>query len=204
MTVDRSSRPLLLDGGMGRELWFRGVEIPETIWSANALLTAPDVVRDVHRDYIAAGAEVITTNPYGVVRDDLANEGIEDRFAELNLLACELAEQARRQTDRSVRIAGAFTANTPGISEPLLPIEPFRYSPTVGRDELGGPPAGAGLRRARTTALPAGARKQAGRRAAPFAPPAQAPPPLPPCRSARTLDRHPPPRHALLSHVLAP
>ncbi|MDF2712934.1 MAG: homocysteine S-methyltransferase [Nonomuraea muscovyensis] len=108
MTVDRASRPLLLDGGMGRELWFRGVEIPETIWSANALLTAPDVVRDVHRDYIAAGAEVITTNTYGVVRDDLANEGIEDRFAELNLLACELAEQARRQTDRSVRIAGSL------------------------------------------------------------------------------------------------
>jgi S-methylmethionine-dependent homocysteine/selenocysteine methylase len=108
MPVDRPTRPLLLDGGMGRELWFRGVEIPETIWSANALLTAPDVVRDVHRDYIAAGAEVITTNTYGVVRDDLAQEGIEDRFAELNLLACELAEQARRQTDRSVRIAGSL------------------------------------------------------------------------------------------------
>ena len=45
--------PLLLDGGMGRELRFRGVEIPETIWSANGLLVAPDVVRQIHADYIA-------------------------------------------------------------------------------------------------------------------------------------------------------
>jgi S-methylmethionine-dependent homocysteine/selenocysteine methylase len=108
MTDDRPTRPLLLDGGMGRELRFRGVEILDTIWSANALLTAPDVVRDVHRDYIAAGAEVITTNSYGVIRDDLAKEGVEHRFAELNLLACELAEEARRQAGRPVRIAGSL------------------------------------------------------------------------------------------------
>jgi S-methylmethionine-dependent homocysteine/selenocysteine methylase len=102
------TKPLLLDGGMGRELRFRGVEILETIWSANALLTAPDVVRDVHRDYLAAGADLITTNTYGVIRADLAKEGIEDRFAELNLLACDLAEAARRAAGRPVRIAGSL------------------------------------------------------------------------------------------------
>ena len=87
--------PLLLDGGMGRELRFRGVEIPETIWSANALLVAPDIVRQIHADYIAAGADVITTNTYGVIRADLAKAGIAERFAELNLLACQLAAEAR-------------------------------------------------------------------------------------------------------------
>jgi S-methylmethionine-dependent homocysteine/selenocysteine methylase len=105
---DPPTRPLILDGGMGRELRFRGVEILDTIWSANALLTAPDVVRDVHRDYIAAGAEVITTNTYGVIRGDLAKEGIEERFAELNLLACDLADEARRASGRPVRIAGSL------------------------------------------------------------------------------------------------
>jgi len=82
----------LLDGGMGRELRKRGVEILDTIWSANALLTAPDAVRAAHVDDGAAGADVITTNTYGVIRTDLATEAIAGRFAELNLLAAEQAE----------------------------------------------------------------------------------------------------------------
>ena len=100
--------PLLLDGGMGRELRFRGVEIPETIWSANALLVAPDIVRQIHADYIAAGADVIITNTYGVIRADLAKAGIAERFAELNLLACQLANKAREAAERPVMIAGSL------------------------------------------------------------------------------------------------
>jgi len=93
---------------MGRELRFRGVDILNTIWSANALIVAPDIVRDVHRDYISAGADVITTNTYGVIRTDLAREGMEDRFAELNTLACRLAMQARDESGRHVLIAGSL------------------------------------------------------------------------------------------------
>jgi S-methylmethionine-dependent homocysteine/selenocysteine methylase len=93
---------------MGRELWFRGVEILPTIWSANALLVAPDVVRDIHRDYIAAGADVITTNTYGVVRHELAREGIEHRLRELNELAGQLAVEAREGAGREVWIAGSL------------------------------------------------------------------------------------------------
>ena len=57
-----SRKPVLLDGGMGRELRFRGVDILNTIWSANGLLTAPEIVQHIHADYIAAGADIITTN----------------------------------------------------------------------------------------------------------------------------------------------
>ena len=120
---------LLLDGGMGRELRNRGVEILDTIWSANALLTAPDVVRQVHRDYVAAGADVITTNTYGVIRNDLAKEGIEDRFAELNLLACALATQARDAAGRPILIAGSLPplrgSYRPDLVEPFAVIEPL-------------------------------------------------------------------------------
>ena len=108
MSAPAPTRPRLLDGGMGRELRFRGVEILDTIWSANALIVAPDVVRDIHRDYIAAGAEVITTNTYGAIRAELAKEGIESRFAELNLLACDLAREARDAAGAAVRIAGSL------------------------------------------------------------------------------------------------
>jgi S-methylmethionine-dependent homocysteine/selenocysteine methylase len=101
-------RPILMDGGMGRELRRRGVPILETIWSANALLVAPDTVREIHKDYIEAGAEVITINTYGVIRDELAKEGVADRFRELNVLAAELARQAREETGRPVLIAGSL------------------------------------------------------------------------------------------------
>ena len=102
-------RVILLDGSMGRELRLRGVEIPETIWSANALLVAPQEVVNVHLDNIAAGADVITTNSYGVIRADLAKVGMEEQFEALNEQACALAVEARQRSGRpEVLIAGAM------------------------------------------------------------------------------------------------
>lgn len=121
-------RPALLDGGMGRELRMRGVPISDTIWSANALLVAKDVVLQVHRDYIAAGADIITMNTYGVIRDDLKEEGIEDRFAELNRLAGKLAIQASRESEAGVAVAaslpplrGSYRPDLVGPYEEILP-----------------------------------------------------------------------------------
>ena len=122
-------RPLLLDGGMGRELRFRGVETPPTIWSAHALLSAPVVVRQIHQDYIRAGADIITTNTYGIIRRDLAKIGIEDRFAELNALACSLASEARAAAERPVLIAGSLPplhgSYRPDLVRPFKEIEPL-------------------------------------------------------------------------------
>ena len=102
------NKPALLDGGLGRELRFRGVDVPETIWSAGALITDPEVVRQIHVDYIAAGADVITTNTYGIIRSDLTHVGIAHRFAELNTLACRLAVEARDIAPRDALIAGSL------------------------------------------------------------------------------------------------
>jgi S-methylmethionine-dependent homocysteine/selenocysteine methylase len=71
-------------------------------------MTDPKVVRQIHRDYIAAGADIITTNTYGVIRQELAKEGLEDRFAELNMLACNLAIEAREASGGEVVIAGSL------------------------------------------------------------------------------------------------
>lgn len=71
-------------------------------------MTDPEVVRQIHRDYIAAGADIITTNTYGVIRNELAKEGLENRFAELNTLACYLAIEARETSGREVFIAGSL------------------------------------------------------------------------------------------------
>ena len=101
----------LLDGGTGTELRAIGVEVPShitSIWSAKALLDAPDAVVKVHRDYIAAGADVITVNNYAVTPPLLAREGLEQRLEELTTLATDLALRARDESGRDVRIAGSL------------------------------------------------------------------------------------------------
>jgi S-methylmethionine-dependent homocysteine/selenocysteine methylase len=107
----------ILDGAMGTELRARGVKVPDyqsSIWSALALIEAPEAIVAVHQDYIRAGADVITVNNYAVTSKLLARENMAHRLAELTLLACELAVAARdkvmSQNDeqRNVRIAGSL------------------------------------------------------------------------------------------------
>ena len=98
----------VLDAGMGKTLAMRGVNIPNTIWSANALLEAPDVVQEIHSENIQAGADIITTNSYGIILSDLSKEGLADRFDELNLLAGEIAQQASKASERKILVAGSL------------------------------------------------------------------------------------------------
>ena len=127
--------PVILDGGMGRELRFRGVETLSTIWSANALLVAPEVVRQVHEDYIAAGARVITTNTYGIIRHELAREGVEHRLRELNELAGQLAVEARDAAPPEVWIAGSL----PPLNGSYRPdrVWPFEKAEPLYREQAG-------------------------------------------------------------------
>jgi len=122
-------RPALLDGGMGRELRNRGVPILDTIWSANALLVAKDTVLQVHKDYVEAGADIITTNTYGIIRSELKKEGIEDKFVELNRLAGKLAITASRSSEEGVAVAaslpplrGSYRPDLVGKFDELVPL----------------------------------------------------------------------------------
>ncbi|MGB8815569.1 MAG: homocysteine S-methyltransferase family protein, partial [Paracoccaceae bacterium] len=54
----------LLDGGMGQELLARTGDAPTPLWATQVMLDHPNVVRDIHADYFAAGATVATTNTY--------------------------------------------------------------------------------------------------------------------------------------------
>jgi len=84
----------VLDGGLGQEL-VRRAGCATTLWSIQALLDAPDLVRAVHDDFFAAGAEVATTNSYSLLPDRLSAHRLEDRLEDLNRLACDLACRAR-------------------------------------------------------------------------------------------------------------
>lgn len=102
----------ILDGAMGTELRARGAAVPDyrnSAWSALALVHDPATVRQIHGDYIAAGADVITANNYAVVPKLLARAGLADRLEELVRLASRLALEARAASGRSdVRVAGSL------------------------------------------------------------------------------------------------
>lgn len=85
---------LVLDGGMGQELIKRAGEAT-SLWSVQALIDQPELVRTVHDEFFAAGAEVATTNTYSVRPDRMKHHGIEDRFEELQHLSCRIAVEAR-------------------------------------------------------------------------------------------------------------
>ena len=68
---------------------------------------SPHLIRAVHDDYFAAGADVATTSSYAIHRDRLSPYDVEDRFAELHRLACQLAVDAR-DAHGSGRVAGSL------------------------------------------------------------------------------------------------
>ena len=68
----------------------------------------PEVVVQVHEDYIRAGADIITTNSYACIRNNFRPEGLLDRLGEMNRLAAELAQRARDNCSKPVLIAGSM------------------------------------------------------------------------------------------------
>jgi methionine synthase / methylenetetrahydrofolate reductase(NADPH) len=106
----------VFDGAMGTRLYDKGIYINRSYDELN--LTAPDLVREIHEEYVRAGAEIIETNTYGASRHKLQAYGLENQLNEINIAAAQIAKQA---ADERAFVAGAIG--------PLgLRIEP--YGPT--------------------------------------------------------------------------
>ena len=97
----------LLDGGMGQEI-FRRTGRPEEGWSPLVGIDHFEVVRDLHAEFLQAGAEIITTNTYALGRWRMNMAGHSERFAEANQAACAAAEAARDAVNPAALIAGAL------------------------------------------------------------------------------------------------
>ncbi len=110
-TLIHSTHPIILDGGIGTELERLGAPMDHEAWCAVALETHPQLVRDVHRSYIDAGADIITVNTYAATRHALTNGGMEKNFTRWNELAVQLARETldASEVDRNILIAGSVS-----------------------------------------------------------------------------------------------
>ena len=93
---------IVFDGAMGTMLYNKGVFINQCYDELN--LRTPDLIRDVHKSYKKAGAEVLETNTFGANRIKLAQYGLESQVAEINRAAAKIA---REVADDDILVAGA-------------------------------------------------------------------------------------------------
>ncbi|MGQ9814551.1 MAG: homocysteine S-methyltransferase family protein [Candidatus Roseilinea sp.] len=118
----------ILDGAMGTELDRRGVDTGLPLWSANALITAPEAVKQIHLDHLRAGAQVITANTFRTNPRTLARAGLAGRSRELTHIAVSLAQEAI--ADFQATRAAAH----PLIAGSMAPVEDC-YSPWLVPDD---------------------------------------------------------------------
>lgn len=96
LTAALARGPVILDGAMGTELDARGVDTSHELWSALALIDRPAAISAVHTDYLAAGAQVITTNSYQASLPAFMRAGLDEGRARAALAAsARLALEAR-------------------------------------------------------------------------------------------------------------
>jgi S-methylmethionine-dependent homocysteine/selenocysteine methylase len=114
---------IIMDGAMGTELQRRGVPMDANAWSAPALLTHTEVVRELHEDYIRAGAEVIITNSFSAARHLLEAASLGDMVRETNSRSVKLALEARESTDseKPVYVAGSISTAVHAADRDRLP-----------------------------------------------------------------------------------
>lgn len=107
--------PLLLDGATGTELERRGVEMVDGLWDALATGSRPDVLREIHADYLRSGSQAVIANTFATSRYVLAEAGHADQFESLNRNAVRLAVEARDAVRPSAWVAGSISTLNFGV-----------------------------------------------------------------------------------------
>jgi homocysteine S-methyltransferase len=87
---------VILDGALATELERRGCDLNDSLWSARVLLETPELIRQVHADYFAAGADCAITASYQATFEGFAKRGLNaSQAADLMRLSVQLALEAR-------------------------------------------------------------------------------------------------------------
>ena len=139
----------ILDGAMGSELIRRGMELPEHIWSAAANLTNPELVLEIHREYVDAGADYITANTFRTTSRAYKKTGTSTSSVSRK----KMGTLARKSLNKAVKLAKEAASNSVKVLGSIASLEDC-YSPELfpGKDtaitefhQLGEWLAGAGV-----------------------------------------------------------
>ncbi len=93
------TRVILFDGGMGTQIQSRDLTVDGDFWGQENCseilnLSRPDLVTEIHRDYLLAGADAVETNTFGGSPITLGEFDLQDRAFEINVEAARLARSA--------------------------------------------------------------------------------------------------------------
>ncbi len=110
-----------MDGGTGSELQRRGITMSKAAWSGAATHRHPELIQQIHEDYIAAGARVLTTNTFGSARFVLEAAGLGEQTESINATAVAVAQRARAASGARVDIAGSISNLPPNMDANAYP-----------------------------------------------------------------------------------
>ena len=112
-------RVVIYDGAMGTNIQKRNPTLDDYWGKENCsevlVLSRPDIIRDIHADFFAAGCDVVETNTFGGTSIVLGEFGLGDRVAEINLAAVKIAKEVAQQFSTSARprfVAGSIGPTT--------------------------------------------------------------------------------------------
>ncbi len=98
---------LVTDGATGTELAARGIDMSTPLWSARALLEAPQTLRRIHREYFEAGAQAITANTFRTHARSLSKAGLGEEAGTMTRLAVKIAREARDEMNANALVFGS-------------------------------------------------------------------------------------------------
>ena len=135
----RAGGVIVLDGATGTELQRRGAPMDRAAWCAAATLIHPELLVQLHEDYVRAGADIITANTFASSRRMLGPAGLGDAVAKVNTEAVRLAREARERAapDRPVAVAGSLSTMRPilpgtGAADPAFEATAEEAKATYG------------------------------------------------------------------------
>ena len=119
---------ILIDGATGTEVERRGVPQLDNAWNGGGALSHPEIVKQIHKDYIDLGAEIVISNTFATTKHALTDANQENNFEALNRRGVELAVQAKEELKNDkVLVAGGisywtWTGNKPSLEELKLSV----------------------------------------------------------------------------------
>ncbi len=112
-------RPLVLDGALGTVMEGRGVNTSGKSWTARGLVSHPDLIYRVHKDYLWEGADILTANTFRTNPRALKDTGLDAEA--LTKKAVRIARKARREKNPLIRVAGSIAPVEDCFSPELVP-----------------------------------------------------------------------------------